>query len=472
MCVYLLCTCEPDEYGMSCVWLTRQHTWMLYGTLSAIPLPQSPSPTELNQAICEPNRTGWLCGKCQANHTAYYHSPSYRCGPQELCVCGIFFYLLSAVFPIVVMFSVIAFFDIRFTTGTASGLVFFAQTIDTVTLNLKWNSKSPKYINILSILYKVVYGLFNFDFFNLEQASFCLWKDATVMDVIAFRYISVVFAFVLLLLIVLFLKYCNNCCHLTKNSRLGKTRSMIHSMSAVLVICYAQCTNISLQILAKATLRGAGREPRHDVTLFGGIHYFHGEHILYAVAACFCLSTVVAIPPLLLLVYPGYLSLFSFCTLNEARPLLFISNFFIKLKPFFDSFQGCYRDKLRFFSALYFVSRIAILSANAFIPSTSQSIILIVLIIILILGAYTMFHPFHKASDNINNGLILLNMSLIGCLTMLAYSQDRYEDQRQVVLIALTIRLVLLYLPIVYRYIRDQDSVVLVFSENKKEGQK
>ena len=420
-------------------------------TLSAIPLPQSPSPAELNQAICEPNRTGWLCGKCQANHTAYYHSPSYQCAPQKLCVCGVFFYLLSEVFPIVVMFSVIAFFDIRFTTGTASGLVFFAQTIDTVTLNLKWNSKSPKYIDILSIPYKVVYGLFNFDFFNLEQASFCLWKDATVMDVIAFRYISVVFAFVLLLLIVLFLKYCTcyNCCRLTKNSRLGKTRSVIHSMSAVLVICYAQCTNISLQILAKATLRGAGREPRHDVTLFGGIQYFHGEHILYAVAACFCLSTVVAIPPLLLLVYPGYLSLFSFCKLNETRPLLFISDFFIKLKPFFDSFQGCYRDKLRFFSALYFVSRIAILSANAFIPSTSQSIILIVLIIILILGAYTMFHPFHKASDNINNGLILLNMSLIGCLTMLAYSQDRYEDQRQVVLIALTIRLVLLYLPIV-----------------------
>ena len=69
-------------------------------------------------------------------------------------------------------------------------------------------------------------------------------------------------------------------------------------MSAVLIIkfCYAQCTNISFQILAKATLRGAGRESSHDITLFGDIHYFHGDHVLCAVAVCLCLSTVVAIP--------------------------------------------------------------------------------------------------------------------------------------------------------------------------------
>ena len=423
------------------------------GTLSAILLPQSPSPETLNQAICRPKRTGWLCGKCQPNHTTYYHSPSYRCGPRELCVCGVFFYLLSEIVPIVIMFSVIALFDIRFTTGTASGLVFFAQTIDIVTLNSRWNTESRKYIDILSILYKVVYGVFNFDFFSFEQASFCLWKDATMLDVIAFRYISVVFAFVLLFLIVLFLKYCtcNNCCRLTKltkKNRLGANRSVIHSMSAVLVICYAQCTNISFQILAKATLRGAGREERHDVTLFGGIHYFRGEHVLYAVAACFCLSTVVVIPPLLLLVYPSYLTIFSLCKLSETRLVVLISNLFIKLKPFFDSFQGCYRDKLRFFSGVYFVSRIAILATNAFVPSNTQSNITIVLIIILILGAYTMFHPFLKSSDNINNGLILLNMSIIGSLTMLAYSQDRYDDQKHVVSAALSIRLILLYLPI------------------------
>ena len=78
------------------------------------------------------------------------------------------------------------------------------------------------------------------------------------------------FAFVLLLLIVLFLKYCTCKFLVAMNNRPGKSQSVIHSMSAVLVMCYAQCTNISFQILTKTTLRGAGREARHDTTLFGG----------------------------------------------------------------------------------------------------------------------------------------------------------------------------------------------------------
>ena len=417
--------------------------------LAGIQLPNSSSSTQLKNIICRSHRTGWLCGKCDPNRTTYYHSPTYRCGPQPLCAWGALFYFLSEIFPIVVMFSVIALCDIRFTTGTASGLVFFAQIIDTVTLNMKWNTKPPNAIHILSIPYRVMYGLLNFDFFNIEQASFCLWRNATVLDVIAFRYVSVAFAFILLLTIVLFLKYCSCKCLPVNKNRVGKNVSVIHSMSAVLVMCYAQCTNISFQILAKATLRGAGREPQHNITLFGGIHYLNKEHLIYAVAACFCTSTIVAVPPVLLLVYPGYLPLLSFCKLNETRPALLISKMFTKLKPFLDSFQGCYKDRLRFFSALYFVSRVVILAVNAFTSNISQSIIIVEIIILLMLGIYTLFHPFHKAADNINTGLILLNMAVIGCLTMLAYSQNGYEDQIKLVVFALVVRLILLYLPIV-----------------------
>lgn len=414
-----------------------------------IALPQRSSPKALEHIICQPHRTGWLCGRCQTNRTIYYHSPSYRCGSQGACVCGILFYLLSEILPIAVMFSVIAIFDIRFTTGTASGLVFFAQVIDTVSLNMKWNLEMSKSIDSLSILYKVIYGLFNFSFFNLEALSFCLWKNATVLDVIAFRYVSVVFAFFLLLLIVLFLKYCTCNCLLLKNDRLrrNRSRSVIHSISALLVTCYAQCTNISFHILAKTTLKGAGGEVKHDVTLFGGVHYFQKDHLMYAVAACFCLSTIVALPPLLLLVYPGYTTIFSFCKLNETRPLRIVSQLFMKLKPFLDSFQGCYKDKLRFFSGFYFVSRVVISAVNAFVSSILETFIFTEIILLLLLGAYAICHPFQKAKDNINNGLILLNMTIIGCLTILAYSQN--ADDTHIVTTALTIRLILLYLPIV-----------------------
>ena len=436
--------------------------------INRIKLPNTSCPNDLNDVICHPNRMGWLCGRCQSNYTVYYHSPTYQCGPQDLCAWGILFYFLSEIVPIVVMFSVIALFDIRFTTGTASALVFFAQIIDTVTLGMRWNANLPA---VLIICYRVIYGLFNFDFFNLEQASFCLWKNTAVLDVIAFKYLSVTFAFILLLMIVLFLKYCTmNCLQIKiKGMRVGKNRSVIHSMSAVLVMCYAQCTNISLQILAKATLKGAGRESKHEVTLFGGVRYFHTEHLVYALPACVCLFTVVAVPPILLLVFPSYLNILSFCKLNETYPAQVIYKAFIKFKPFFDSFQGCYRDRWRFFSALFFVGRVVILAVNSFTTTTSQAIIIMVMVILLILGMYALFHPFHKSEDNTNAILILLNMAVIGCLTMLAYSQGGYNDQRQVVKFALVTRLILLYLPIVFVCIRViKTAACLLFSSRLK----
>ena len=418
----------------------------LTGGNSMRELTKNSSRKALENVICRMHRMGWLCGQCQPNFTTYYHSPDYQCGSQELCVFGFLFYFLSELVPIVVMFVVIVSFDVKFTTGTASGLVFFAQVIDTVSLNSKGNVESHKSIDILSTIHEVIYGLFNFNFFNIESLSFCLWKDATLLDVIAFRYMSVVFAFILLLILVLFLKYCT-----CKYIRLKKNRSVsvIHGMSAVLIMCYAQCTNISFQILTKSTLRGAGGKAIHNVTFFGGIQYFQKDHVLYALPACFCLATIVAIPPLLLLVYPGYMTLFSLCRLNETRPLYLVSRFFVKLKPFIDSFQGCYRDKLRFFSGFYFVSRVAILAASAFLSGITQSLIVTEIITLLTLGAHALFHPFQKTADNINNGLILLNIALINSLTLFVYTQRNYDDQQEAVTTVLCIRLILLYLPII-----------------------
>ena len=440
--------------------------------VQGLTLPDTSSPTDLRKTVCRPNRAGWLCGMCEANYTTYFHSPTYQCRPQHLCSWGVLFYFLSEVFPIVAMFSVIAVFDIRLTTGTASGLVFFAQIIDAITIRMKWDSKQPEILEIFNSIHQVIYGLFNFNFFNLEPASFCLWSNASVLDVIAFKYISVLFAFILLLSIVLFLKYCTCDCLRTKNKvfAVGKNRSVVHSMSAVLVICYAQCTNISFQILTKTTLRGAGSEPRHTVTLYGGIKYFSPEHLVYALAACFCLSTVVAIPPILLLVYPGYLTLFSFCKLSESYPIRFVSSFFIKLKPFFDSFQGCYRDKLRFFSGFYFLGRIAILGIDAFVTSTTQSVLGMEITILILLGVYAFYHPFHNATDNSNNILILLNIALIGLFTQVAYSQDWYDDSRDVVIFALVVRLILLYLPILCIVAYAVKWIVCFFKKGREGG--
>ena len=44
-------------------------------------------------------------------------------------------------------------------------------------------------INIFTQVHKVLYGFFNLEIFSINPFSFCIWRNATVLDVIAFKYI-------------------------------------------------------------------------------------------------------------------------------------------------------------------------------------------------------------------------------------------------------------------------------------------
>ena len=119
----------------------------------------------------------------------------------------------------------------------------------------------PSAVNKLSIGYKILYGLLNFEFFNIESLSFCLWKQATVLDILAFKYITTIFAFGLVMCLVFITHYCQckNLCVLKK--KFSARDSVIHGLSTFLVMCYAQCTKISFQILTSVTLTGQGGTP-------------------------------------------------------------------------------------------------------------------------------------------------------------------------------------------------------------------
>jgi len=198
-------------------------------------LPKVPSSDTLERFICHKHRRDWLCGKCHHNLTTYYHSPIYKCGSKRLCHLSFLFYLLSELLPVATIFLIIVVWDINFTSGSANGLVLFAQIMDTVSLTTK-NVQSSTSVQRLTSTNRVIYGLFNFDFFSVEPLSFCLWKSATVLDVITFKYVSVAFAFGLLLLLAAILRHCSYKQVFSKKKKMGVSWSMIHGISAVLIM--------------------------------------------------------------------------------------------------------------------------------------------------------------------------------------------------------------------------------------------
>ena len=75
------------------------------------------------------------------------------------------------------------------------------------------------------------------------------------------------------------------------------------------------------------------------------VEYFNGRHLGYVIVALILTITIVIGFPLLLLLEPF---------LNSKI------NFF-KIKPLLDQFQGCYKDKYRYFASYYMICQLVII---------------------------------------------------------------------------------------------------------------
>lgn len=126
-----------------------------------------------------------------------------------------------------------------------------------------------------------------------------------------FKYVTTLFALALIWVLV---RIMNSQWYMRRNNN-KKTRSVVHGLSAFLVLSFSQCATVSFEILGQNMSQSNHEivnERRITVTHHGGLLYFKGNHLPYAIAAVFFLICIV-IPPLLLLMYPLLLQLLSLC---------------------------------------------------------------------------------------------------------------------------------------------------------------
>ena len=415
------------------------------------------SSADLSDFICELTRTGNLCGQCKENYSVYYHSRLLRCDADDKCSYGIVFYFASELLPVLIMFSLIVVFDVSFSSGSKNCLILFSQMI--MILPLDWTKKVElgNGFKGFQLGYNVLYGMFNFEYFTIETLSFCLFKHATVMDVLAFKYITILFAFALVVIVTTCMNRCSCCyriCSLVKRGVTAKA-SVLHGISACLIICYTDCVQASFIILRRASLHGAGESRGPTLALYGGIEYISGKHIQYAIPAITALVTVGSIPPILLLLYPSALTILNYCGLSEHPIVLCVLRIsrFDSLMPMFDVFQGDFKDNCRFFAGLYFLYRAAILIASLISQRAFLSAILLQLIIFVIYFVHAVVQPYKLRSHNTLDSLLIGNLAIINGLSVLLFYmlQDTYYSSAKIGLIIalMYFQLLLIYMPVI-----------------------
>ncbi len=444
-------------------------------------LPNTSSREELDDLICGgAHRTGILCSRCREGYAIHYHSGTNQCKQvMNKCRLGWLYYILSEIVPVTLVFLVITIFGIKLTSGSIGGFILFTQISVTMRIRNNGHIAFPEFTEQALNVYMSIASMFRLSFFNSDRLSFCLWASASNLDILTFKYITIFYALLLILGIVAVVKCCN--IKITSKFSYSKVQqdyssSIIHGISGFLVICYSECTRISLFLLTPAWLYSMSVEngaywiksvPFYDGTL----DYFRENHLAYALPALFIFLSIGIVSPLLLLSYPLCYKILACLRLNESK-LLKVLCLVIpleKCKPFFDSFQSCYHDNCRFFSGLYFMYRLTTLIAFAFISKPLIFYIILETQFVLMLLAQVLFQPHRNKWHGISDALLFANLSIINLLTMLNQNLSYYPLKKKYINVISTIQVVLLYVPLIYSCIYLAQKIVHRISCKKKE---
>ena len=410
---------------------------------------------QLDRTICGEARTGVLCGKCRDGFTTYFHSPHYQCKSQNtvLCKVGWLFYILSEIVPVTIVFITVLALNISFTSGAINGFILFSQLVYSLKIDESSLLTFPTGIQVMSYIYEIIYGFFNMDFFNVDAMSYCLWPNATALDMIAIKYITIIYVLFLIFGVIWVANRCGGRCF-GKWCRITTLKSsVIHGITAFLIICYAQNLKVSLTLLTQYNYnlqRGSTLEVRRIVYLNGNLFYFRGWHLLYAIPALFFLLTIGVLPPILLLAYPFFNKVLALCGWEESKGIKVISRKLriINLKPLLDSFQGSFKDNLRFFAGLYFLYRWIGLFLAATYSNYGLFYTVVEISLIIILALHAICQPYIERIHNIIDTLLFADLAVINALSFANYYISQSSGDLSITRAIASIQLVLIYLPI------------------------
>ncbi len=391
---------------------------------------------DLSSYVCKSNRSGILCGSCKNNHSVFYHNRDYDCGPNDKCHIGWIFFLLSQVLPLTFLFIVITVFNISLTNGFINILVFYFQVFDVFHIGgnglIKFDTKAFQLLNVIRLIART----FQLDFLCQSKLSFCLWEGATTLDIIAINYVTTVYALGLVIVTVLIIVPCLHKLKVKQvipiKSKISQT--IIHGLTGFLVLCHFQSTKTSLLILNFTQLAGLKGRSDKDVRVYynGNLKFFGPGHYCYATVALIFLVTISIIPPLLLFSYPLCYKLLAVCRLQESRFSRILCKVLPleKYRPLFDSFQSTYRDKHRYFAALFFIYRIAFLLTFAFIRGLSTWYFVLQLEILIILFIHAWVRPHKNKWHNVMDSFIFTLLAVMNGITILNYQNSLEEHSR------------------------------------------
>ena len=414
---FLACVTYVSEVGFvagTCPFSTVSPNTTHHGSRYLLPNKNITANTSFNsEVMCHPmRRHGRNCGSCDRSSAVAVDTYFLHCIPKDQCHPYNWALLfLSNLGPMTLFFIVIVVFHIRFSSGYANGYILFAQVvsmqINVMRLENDWLSviqtNDTTLADRIVIPLISVYSIWNLDFGRCITPYLCLGNNVGHLHAFGFQCITAVYGIVLTITVyvlvelhahnvrlVVWLWHPIGMCFSRFQRHLDTKASLIDAFATFFLLSYSKLALISIMLLVPTTLINSKGEMVQRVLLYDGTtDYFKGHHLPLAIIAVVVLVLFIALPPVLLILYPFKCvqRCLNRCQLN--RPALV---------AFMDAFQGCYKDgtddtrDLRFFSAIYLFVRMivftlyAVLAPMYLYPTLQFSMIFIILCIIVLLA--------------------------------------------------------------------------------------
>ena len=388
-------------------------------------LPKHANGTTLDEFVCgKRKRTGVLCGKCVAEYSVTMNSPTFMCSRCKYHQLGVLYLLISYLIPVTVLFYAIMVFNIRLTTGPISAFLFFSQIISSqyhLDFNYSLNVASPTTLNISSALL-AIYGVSNLNFFQHEYFSYCLFTNAGTIDILAFNVLLSLYPLLLMVAYFVVRRYCVTECRCQSQCfMLLFNGSVTHGIGAFLVLCFAKLNSV-FAILKSAGvyhIDNSNTVNRTVVYLQGEIHFFQDNtYNIYAIGSILVSITLIAIPTIVLMLYPFISNIVIIFRWEEGCGIQFVNKCLLvhKLKPILDPFQGDYKNHLQFFAGVYFFLYktlfFCIVIAGSS-PDVNALLFFLISFFLLITLVHMLTMPYKKYTDNAAYSLVYMLLLII-----------------------------------------------------------
>jgi len=340
---------------------------------------------------CGVHRTGPACSRCKKDYTLSFEFDN--CISTENCTIWmtILIIMCCLLFWLFVLVAVLGLMYLQINVGYLYGVIYYYSMM-AVLLGQIWH-----YSDGLDVTDKILASVIRLSPGFL--GNLCFAEEMSGIDQYILFYVHPSAVLLILILLAVIAR---------KSRRFAAflSRGIIHVICLILTLTYTAIADTSLQLLRQIKFAGID-----DVYCYLSPHivYFTGRHVVYSIVAVLYELLIVAGLPLLLL----------------AEPFLNNKINFTKIKPLLDQFQGCYKDKYRWFASVYLLCRQVILIimvidySDLYIP-----LYLLLVVCLMIALVHYLLQPYKSDLLNKFDGFVLLLLVLLVALQMVVSSES------------------------------------------------